>query len=322
MSTIAGNEKENNPTTPPVSAEGGRKYNGCGWDGCYDDGGYDEEDMYYGRVNGHYENGIWYPPGYIKPKEPVEITYTPEELKSIKKQYSSESVIANYLSVKTEDTANLFKYIDYLDQEFTKLLKKYEDATTEVTRLRNIASYLIAINGKPLYICEYGSYEHGNSVYVTKHVPLRKGDLITGFNKNTQAAFTFLGGALVYEGLKSTDFTIYPTGVVCQRDGFYDIDIVLEYGKDIIRFHTASGEISRFEMARKEYNVASEALLKYMKRATSLRNKVSNIIDKGLSIDPENLSEILKRWQKLDRIVEYEIYEPYEKKVRRYGTSY
>ena len=59
-----------------------------------------------------------------------------------------------------------------------------------------------------------------------------------------------------------------------------------------------------------------------MKRATSLRNKVSNIIDKGLNIDPENLSEILKRWQKLDRIVEYEIYEPYEKKVRRYGTSY
>ena len=45
MSTIAGNEKENNTTTPPVSAEGGRKYNGCGWDGCYDDDGYDDEEM-------------------------------------------------------------------------------------------------------------------------------------------------------------------------------------------------------------------------------------------------------------------------------------
>lgn len=317
MSTIAGKGSEDD--NPNV-----RRYRGCGYDG----NDYDEDDCcFYGegsisRSYGYYKDGIWYPPGRIATPPAPEITYTEEELKELKRCYRSEKAIVKLLSERSEETLRFFRYVDYINQEFKKLQKRYDDTQEEVDRLRRIASYYIFVNSKEYYLLEYSTWENGHSVYVTKRVGLKRGDIITGYNCNTQAHFSFNGGMILGDGLSKEDFEKLPRGLMCKTDGIYDIEIILEYGKDIVRVKPTTSEYNKFELAKQDYKNASKNLLVFMKSIEKLHEKVSNIIDRGSKIDPENLGEALKRWQCLDRIVEYDIYQPYEKKVAKYGTSY
>lgn len=317
MSTIAGKGSENN--NPNV-----RHYRGCGYDG----NDYDEEDCFcaegtISRAYGFYKNGIWYPPGQVATPPAPEITYTEEELKELKKCYRSEKTIVKLLSERSGETLRFFKYVDYINQEFKKLQKRYDETQEEVDRLRRMfANYYIFVNGKEYYLLEYGMWENGHSVYITKRVGLKRGDIITGYSCTTQAHFPFKGGMILEEGLSEKDFEKLPRGLMCKTDGIYNIEVILDYDNDVVRVRPATNEYSKFDLAKQEYMDASKSLLAFMKSIEKLYEKLSNIIDRGSKIDPENLGEALKRWQCLDRIVEYEIYQPYEKKVARYGTSY
>lgn len=313
MSTIAGGSENNN---------GIRRYHGCSWDG----NDYDEDDCYdgYSRQYGYWKNGEYYPAGIVQrttPPPPPEITYTKEELKALRRRYANENTIISHLREKSEKTAEFFQYVDYLGQEFKKVQKKYDDAKEEVERIARMAYYYIFVNHKYYYQAEYSTWDM-HSVYIAKRILLHEGDIVSGYNCTSKAHFAFAGGVVLKEGISDVDFMMTSDGLLCQKEGIYDIEMVLDFGKDVVRVRPTTSEYNKQEVARSAFKEASKDLVKFIDRTAKLREKVSSILDRGAMIDPENLSETLRRWQCLDRIVEYEIYEPIEKKVTKYGTSY
>lgn len=317
MSTIAGkgSENENN---------GVRRYHGCGWDGedyDYDDLGYCGDGVGY-RGHGFYKDGIWYPPGtVIQPPKP-DIEYTKEELRKLRNRYQNENTIIHHLSTKSEKSAEFFKYVDYIGQEFKKIQKRYETAKEENERLVRLASYFLYKNKQTYFFCEYEGYIEYHSVYITKRVHLKPGDILNGFNSNTNTFFNFEGGIVLGNGILEGQFEKLPQGILCRVEGIYDIEMIMIYGQDKIRIRQTTKELNKYEEVQAEFKDASAELFKFMKNTAKLHERVSNILDRGSKVDPENLGETLKRWQCLDRIVSFEVYEPYEKKVTRYGTSY
>lgn len=319
MSTIAGkgSENENN---------GVRRYNGCGWDGedydyDYDDCGYVGDGVGY-RGHGFYRDGIWYPPGTVlKQPDPV-IEYTKEELRKLKNRYQNENTIIHHLSTKSEKSAEFFKFVDYINQEFKKIQKRYETAKEENERLVRAANYFLYKNKETYFFCEYEGYLDYHSVYITKRVHLRPGDILNGFNSTTKAFFNFEGGIVLGDGVLDGQFEKISQGILCRVEGIYDIEMIMVYGQDKIRIRQTTKELNKYEEVQEEFKAANSELFKFKKNTIKLHARLSNILDRGSRIDPENLDELLKRWQCLDRIVFFEVYGPYEKKVTRYGTSY
>jgi hypothetical protein len=296
------------------------------------DGYYDEEYPYSGfgaGGGGYWKEGRWVSYGSqqttLAPKKPEEIIYTNEELRNLRLKYSKGSTISSHLREKSKKSEELFRYVSYVYQEFLKLKKSFESAQEELARLKRIASFFFLVNNKDYYVSEYERYDHdsGGSVYKTKRIGLKEGDSIQGFNSNTKIAFKFLGGATISHGMEKGSFVIYQDGtVVCKKSGIYDLELRLSYGKDSIYISNTSGEPGKYEIARRDFVEKTTEFTNYIKSTIKLESKFSNILDSGTTIDPENIKDAVKCWQYLSRIVDYEVYEIYDKKVKYYGTSY
>ena len=297
---------------------------------------YDGEDYgdcchVYPGAYGYWKDGKWHSYGTapqttsLAPKKPEEIIYTSDELRNLRLKYSKDSTISNHLKIRSEKSKDLFKYISYIYQEFLKLKKSFEDAQEEAIRLRRIASYFFLINDKDYYVTEFDRYDQvlGGSIYKAKRIGLKEGDTIQGYNSNTKVSFRFIGGATISHGMEKGSFVIYQDGtVVCKKSGLYDLELRLKYGKDSILISPASGEFGKYELAKRDFAEKSIEFNNYIKSAIKLEDRFTNILDSGVVIDPENIKDAIKCWQYLSRIVNYEVYEVYDKKVKYYGTSY
>lgn len=326
MSTISGKENEE---LDSVS----KKYRGCDWDGV---GCTDDYDDYYGdcydhgvatresSVCGRYVNGVWVPTPAVPVEPPKVIEYTEEELKEVRRKFATEKSVMSALREKTEKTEELFKYIEYVSQEFKKLQKASDTALEEVERLERLVYYSVVVN-KSLYYCEYEKYDQAltRPFYIARRIGLKVGDIIGGYSSTTKMNFGFFGGMVLKQGISDGDFVFREDGyVICNKEGIYDIEILISYGKDCIYIQPTKGECNKLEVAERAYNRISLDILSFSKNVDKLHDKLTNILDKGSDIDQEILSKALKCWQTLERIVKNDTYEPYEKKVSKYGTSY
>lgn len=298
-----------------------QKFHGCSY-GYYDDDCYENYYSGYGGGYGCYG-------GYTTPpKQPIiatpKIEYTADELKKIKKQFGSENNIVAALKKKSAATEEFFKYVSYLGQEFEDVVDEYNDAESKASSERRYTTYFVEVNGKTKYAAEYYTSENGVPIYIARRIPLKKGDLVTGYNNTTKTKFVFNDGVYYTIGDLSEGDVFWEHGkeMRCERDGIYDLLLYVSFRNDSIHVRKTTGEYSKYELARAELKKTSQKLLKFSSDVTKLRDIVSKILDQGTEIAPENLSEAIRKWQCLERVVEFDIYEPYEVKVKKYGTSY
>ena len=274
--------------------------------------------------------------------EPEEIVMTAQDIQKYKRRYSNLDVLVRHLNQNGEKTKEFHRYVEFLYQDYTKLYKRIESLFKEyakqeeaggksTTRGYGYSTYQLLINPEdenevsyPLKYGEYiyekpGDYSTGRSTYRAFRVPITRGDIIAAINYSNQP-FNFKGGII---GDKAENFRMNVAGeVMCVVSGVYDIEVRTKFGDDIVCINSAEKSVQELINLRNELKELARFSENRKELAIRLYDQLSLALDEGKEINSEVLDEVLKSWQKLAKIRNFQLYAKFEARVRQYGTSY
>ena len=268
---------------------------------------------------------------------PQKLTMTFKEVQKYKRRYSNLDTLIRHINQNNEKTAEFYKYVEFLYQDFTEKAREIETLYNRYTTLMEGggvegrgASYTLVLrrgDEEILYPLKYDRYDYdtdgklgrSGSVYAAKRIPITSGDIVYG-EGYSGAPFIFKGGII---GDMRLNFGHNSKGeVVCLISGIYDIDAHTSFDDDILEVNSAEKSLLNLSEMRKTLKDMTQDIEKKRECANQLYDMLSNALDEGKPVSEEVLSNVLRSWQKLSKIRNFALYTAFEKRVQRYGTSY